>query len=116
MHERSIFKVSLIIILVGLSFLFIYTENLDLEAVRSISDSVSEDQVKLKGVIEKLRKHEKALFLNIEGERVENIDVVVFVDEDILVEQGDYVEISGEIEEYKGKKEVIANEIKVKGK
>ena len=41
------------------------------------------------------------------------MDVVVFNDEEIYLKKGDYVEISGEVEEYKGKKEIIASEITI---
>jgi len=38
----------------------------------------------------------------------------VFDDEPLYVTEGNYVEIDGIVEEYKGKKEVIASEIVIK--
>ena len=57
---------------------------------------------------------EKVIFIELTGERTETVDVIVFPDSDIFVNEGDYIELSGTIEEYEGKKEIIANNIVLK--
>ena len=48
------------------------------------------------------------------GERIETMDVVVFPEEEIFLTEGAYVKISGMVEEYQGKKELIASKIVMK--
>ena len=114
MQEKTLLKVSLIAIIVGLSFLFLYSEELDLKSVETLEGIPNEETVKLKGKIVQLRQAENTYFLKIEGSKIETSDVILFPEEDLFLKEGQFVEIVGDTEEYKGKKEVIANKIVVK--
>ena len=114
MNEKTLLKVSVVIALLGLSFLFLYSEEVDLKSVERIDSAIPEETVELKGTVNRVSVSDKVIFLEIEGERVEKTDVILFTDQDIFIKDGDYVEISGTVEEYEGKKEVIANSIVLK--
>jgi DNA/RNA endonuclease YhcR with UshA esterase domain len=111
MQEKTILKVSLIVILIGLSFLFFYAEELELQNVAEIDSIPAEEEVKMSGIISKVTNSEKVIFLKLEAEKKEYVDVLLFNEEEIFLKEGDYVEISGTTEEYQGKKEIIANKI-----
>ena len=114
MNEKTIFKISIISTIIGLLFLLLYAGEIDLKAVSNIEDIPEEELIKIKGTVTSLRTSDKTIFLEVEGETVQKNQVIVFSDQDIYLKEGDYVEISGMVEEYNGKKEIIANEIIVK--
>jgi len=110
--EKLIFKISLIITIIGLSTLFFLTEEFNPRSVESIDKPLEE--VSITGKINKIINKEKVKFLEIEGKKVEKVEVVVFSNEDLFFKEGDIIEVNGIVEEYKGKKEIIANKIKLK--
>jgi DNA/RNA endonuclease YhcR with UshA esterase domain len=57
---------------------------------------------------------DNVVFIELEGKQVIKSDVILFPDEDLYLQEGNYVEIKGTIEEYNNQKEVIANEIVLK--
>ena len=114
MQEKNIFRTAIIAALLGLTFLFFYSGEADLQAVERIDSAIPEETVNLKGTVNRVSVSDKVIFLEIEGERVEKTDVILFTDQEIFVKPGDHVEISGTVEEYQGKKEVIANRILLK--
>lgn len=114
MQEKTLFKTAIIVAVIGLSFLFIYTEKFDLEAVGS-SDSVDVGkEIHLKGKINRLTATEKATFLELEGEEIVNTDVILFPEEKVNLREGDYVEIYGKVEEYNSQKEVVGSKVVLK--
>jgi len=114
MQEKTILKISIIIIIIGIGFLFLYVEELDLKPIENIESYKKDETVYLIGEVKSVRVSDKAIFLKIEGKKIEDIEIIVFNDEKILLEEGNFVEIYGTIEEYKGKKEVIANKVILK--
>ena len=110
--EKLIFKISLIITIIGLSTLFFLTEEFNPRSVESIDKPLEE--VSITGKINKIINKEKVKFLEIEGKKVEKVEVVVFSNEDLFFKEGDIIEVNGIVEEYKGKKEIIPNKIKLK--
>ena len=114
MQEKTIFKTSIIVTLLGLSFLFFYAEEVDLKNVARIDSELPEESVTMQGVVKRVQQSEKVIFLELEGERVETVDVLLFTSEEIYLKEGDFVEVSGTVEEYEGKKEIIANSVKLK--
>jgi DNA/RNA endonuclease YhcR with UshA esterase domain len=113
MQEKSLFKISFIIVTLGLVFLFFYSSNLNLNAIESIETAIVEETVKINGVISRISNHENVVFLVVEGQKTETMEIVVF-NENLYLKQGDQVEITGQIEEYKGKKEIIASSVALK--
>ena len=111
MQEKNILKVSLIVVLIGLAFLFFYAEEIDLKAINNVDESNAGETVKLTGTITKLSTSDKVAFIELEGQQVIKTDVILFSSENIYLQEGDYVEISGTVEEYNNEKEIIANKI-----
>lgn len=89
----------------------IYAEELDLKAIERIETVAPAEAVKMYGTITKLSVQENTLFLEVEGSRVEKTNVMVFSDEELFLEEGDYVEISGVVEKYQGQSEIIASKV-----
>jgi len=111
LKEKTILKISIIIVLVGLAFLFIYAGSIDLKSINNLDEALPEDEIKLKGTITRLSLNDKVAFIELEGNQVIKTDVVLFADHDVYLQEGDYVEISGTVEEYNNEKEIIANKI-----
>ena len=111
MQEKDLLKVSLVVMLLGLGFLFFYSEELELGPIDSLDAVQAEDTVKVKGEITRMTVKDKVIFLNVLIENDEQASIILFSDEEVFLKEGDFVEITGEVEEYQGKKEVIANEI-----
>ena len=99
------------VIVLGLIFLFFYSEGLNLENVIRIDESYAEDEIKITGEISKISVQDKVVFIEISGQQIIKTDAIVFSDEEIFLEEGDIVEITGVVEEYNGKKEIIANKV-----
>lgn len=114
MQEKTIFTISLVVTVLGLAFLFWYAEGIEIAAIAKVNRELPEEKVFLKGTVQSVTPNERVFFLKLEGERVEVTDVVLFPDQDVLLQEGDYVEIYGTEEEYKGKKEVVAQKVVVK--
>ena len=111
MNEATILKVAIIATIVGLLTLFFYMEEVDIRNVARIDSIVPEETVQVKGTVTRANAHDNVLFLEVEGTKVEPIDVILFTSDSIYVKEGDTVEITGTVEEYEGKKEIIANSI-----
>ena len=114
MEEKDIYKVSIIVIIVGLIILAFYVGEVSLEGVARLEELPDAEKIKLKGFVEKVQENDNVVFLKVRGEEIVVNDVILFDDEPLYVTEGNYVEINGIVEEYKGKKEVIASEIVIK--
>ncbi|MEK6969721.1 MAG: OB-fold nucleic acid binding domain-containing protein [Nanoarchaeota archaeon] len=114
MEEKTILKIAVIVSILGLGFLFIYSSQLDLAVIPDLDLVGSKESVHLRGKINTLRVTEKATFLELEGEKVVTTDIIFFPEENILLHEGDYVEVFGTVEEYKGEKEVVASKVVLK--
>jgi len=114
MDENHIKRISFMVTIIGLISLFFYTDGLNLDVANQIEDIPNQEEVKFSGEIIKLNQANRTIFLKIRGERTEIIDVVLFNNEDIYLNEGNFVEIMGNVEEYRGKKELIAHKIELK--
>jgi len=111
MEEKTIYLVSLIMILVGLFFLFIYAGELDMKAIETVETVTPGEPIKLTGTITKLNTQEGTLFIEVEGNKVVTTPAIVFSGEDLFLQEGDFVEVSGMIEKYNGKTEIVASKV-----
>ncbi len=114
MEEKAIFKLSVIMIVLGMILLFFYAQELNLKVVESLELSSAEETIKIEGIVERLTKTNKTYFLQITGYKPETMDILLFPKSALYLKEGDYVEVQGQVEEYQGKKEVIADEIKIR--
>tara|TARA_Y100000310_G_C20443056_1_gene697024 strand:- start:252 stop:596 length:345 start_codon:yes stop_codon:yes gene_type:complete len=111
MQERNLIKISLILIIIGFTFLVAYSEKIDLNKINSLDKTFISEEIKIQGKIDSLNGQDKATFLTITGQKTETVDIILFNDKEVKLKEGDSIEISGIVEEYKGKKEIIASEI-----
>jgi len=111
MEEKTILQASIIMVLLGLAFLYFYAEEVEIPTAAPLENIAPEEQVRIQGVISRVSRQDKVAFIELQGERIETIDIVLFAEEDIYLREGDYVEIEGTVEDYQGKKEVVASRI-----
>lgn len=114
MQEKSLVRISLLITVLGLSFLFVYAQTLDLEPTADLETIPPSEKVAMKGTVKNLKVTDKAVFFELEGEKVVTTDVILFPDQSMYLREGDQVEMTGQVEEYKGEKELIAERIVLK--
>ena len=111
MKESIIFKTSVLCIIIGFVFLIFYAEEVDLDLIGEIETAGIEETVMIKGEITRISEHEKVIFIEVDGYTASKTKVIVFNDENVFLEKGDHVELTGVVEQYEGKKEVIADKI-----
>ena len=87
---------------------------MELQTVENVEDFPVTETIKLSGTVTKVRQMDKVSFITVSGHKEVESDVIVFPDEKIFIKEGNLVEITGSVEEYKGKKEVIANSVVIK--
>lgn len=114
MDEKTLIKISVITAILGLGFLFFYAEEFNLRMIDDLDSIPNAEEVKIRGKINSLRVTDKAVFMELEGEKIIKTDIILFPHESIYLKEGDYVEIYGEVEEYNNKKEVIASKVMLK--
>ena len=113
MEEKSLLRLALICSLVGIIALFFISENMEIKEknIDEINkDNIGED-VKIKGIVSKSADKGKIILLDIV--QPETITIVLFKDHDFNISTGTKVEITGEIDEFNGKMEIIGNEVKI---
>ncbi len=111
MKERTILQISIIMAIIGLAFLYFFAEEIELPTAQQLENIAPEEKVRIQGIIGRLSQQDKVAFIELQGERIETMDVILFTDENIYLHEGDYVEIIGTVEDYRGKKEVVASKI-----
>jgi len=111
MKESTLLKLALICSLMGLILLYFVSQIIGIEEVNveKITHGDVGGVVKIMGDIKSVRVVNNITFLKIE--KPEIFEVVLF--KSLNLTEGDYVEVIGEIEEYKGKREIIGNAIRV---
>ena len=107
----NIQKVALITTILGLITLFFFTEGY---APVVTHFEVEEETVQVEGEIVRMTDRDTVKFLELDGCKQDRLNLIVFSDEDIYVKEGDYISATGTIEEYKGKKEMIVNELSIR--
>lgn len=113
MKEKTLLKIALIASLIGILILLFISSKLEVneKTISNIDETDIGSSLKIDGVITNIRKTNTVTFIDIA--QLEEMKVVVF-NEEIDLNRGDYVEITGKIEEYKGSTELIADKIILK--
>ncbi len=115
MKEKNLLKLALICSITGIFLLYVLSENLDYDE-KNINKINSEDignKIKIKGFVENFVDAEDVLIIDVI--QANNIDVIVFKDNNksIDIQKDDFIEVIGEVKEYKGNLEVIAHRIRM---
>ncbi len=111
MKESSIMKIAMIFSLIGLVALYLISGRIEVKDYTARINSNIGDDVKLKGIVKSVRKSDSAAFMEIE--QAVPSTVVLFGKGGLNLTEGDFVEVIGEIQEFEGKEEIIANRIRV---
>ena len=112
MKEINLLKIALICSLVGLIALYFISTKIEVKDYKpQLNQNIGED-IKLEGIITNII--DKGGVVLIEVNQQSPITVVLFTDNDNLsLDNGDNIEVFGEVQEYKGKNEIIAQKIRV---
>lgn len=113
MREKTLLQIALMVSVLGVVVLYFMSSQMELEekVIEKIDSTDYEKDLKIKGNVERVTDMEKIVILEVSQPK--SITVVAFKDGDVDLEEGDSVYISGSVEEYQGKPEIIADEIKV---
>ena len=115
MKETTLLKIALICSLVGLITLYFISTRIEIKDYKpNILNKNIGDDVRLMGTVTKITDRENVVFIEVNQQSP--ITVVLFADDDNLkLNSGDSVEVIGEVQEYNGKNEIIAQKIRVIG-
>jgi DNA/RNA endonuclease YhcR with UshA esterase domain len=111
MQEKVLTKLCIVTSLIGLLVLFFYTSSFTFDPVTSIENIPKGDTITIKGIVGKINQQNTVAFIEVDNEVIEHTPVILFKDKDITLKEGNYVEITGTIEEFEGKKEMIGNKV-----
>ena len=113
MKEKTLFRLALICIVIGLPVLYFLSENIEITEmdVSKISLGDADRQIKLNGEVISVSNKNK--FSVIEISQLNKIEVVMF-NENISLEQGDNIDVFGKVQEFNGKPEIIADVVRKK--
>ncbi len=114
MQEKTLTKIALITMVVGLISLYFISSEIDVTKVESLESINPAEEVRIIGEVTSVRNSEKAIFIEMSGTKKITTPVIVFADEPLYLKVGNRIEVTGLVEEYKGKKEVIASKIAIK--
>ena len=111
MDEGLLLKFALICTFAGLIVLLFLTLSIDteLKTISELENTEFDMDVRIKGVVSSVNSLDKLLFLEIAQPQI--IDVMVFSDKSLKIEQGDFVEITGQLREFNREQEIIADKI-----
>jgi len=106
MNERNLIKISLIFSLIGIFCLYLIAETIDVPSSK-IKDVDKDEFVKIRGIVDKVVDKEKVMFVSLI--QPEEIEVVLFKEEFLDIQEGDYIEVTGMSEEYDGEIQIVGN-------
>lgn len=111
MKEKTLLKISTICALIGVFVLYLISSNIKIDetSISKIEEEQIGKDVKVKGVVKDVFNGEKISIITIT--QPEEMKIILY--ENVSVSEGDYIEVIGEIDEYKGEREVIGNRVRV---
>jgi len=115
MKEATLLRIALSFSLLGLVALFILTQSMELEETKIANFSGAEagSIVKIKGVVSGFSDTGKTA--RIEIAQPQTTEVFLFKSSNLSLEKGEFVEITGEVSDYNGRKELVASQVDVLG-
>lgn len=117
MKEKTLLMLALLGAISGIIVLYSATENISVEerVIEKITDGDIGKDLRVVGEVVKVTDRDKVAFLKIEQNKPVAIDIVLFKNMDIDISEGEYVEIMGKVDDYDGKIQIVANEVKKLG-
>lgn len=115
MKEKTLLKLALISSFVGIAALFFISDQIKIKQseISELEKSQLGSTVKIIGKIERISESNKTYYLTILNYKPEKVTAVVFRGNDALfLSEGDEVELTGTLEEYKGEMQIISDNIK----
>jgi DNA/RNA endonuclease YhcR with UshA esterase domain len=112
MKEKTLLKLSLAVSLIGLLVLFFISTRIDVSDYKpqELNSNVGDD-VKLKGVVTKVSNLEEVMFIELNQQNPATL--VVFKDKEIPISSGDEIEVFGQVQDYKGKEQIVVQRLRV---
>jgi DNA/RNA endonuclease YhcR with UshA esterase domain len=113
MEEPLLLKISLSFSLVGIIILFLLADSIEIgqTGIANLTEIEENQVVRLRGVVTYVQDNGKTL--NLELAQPEAVEVFVFKSSNLSIKKGDFLDIVGEVREYRGRKELLANQINV---
>ena len=112
MKETTLLKIALLCSFLGLIALYFASENSEYKNyVPSALNKNVGDDVKLIGIISGINNVGEVTFIEIKTETPTTI--VIFNDGNLTLNKNDKIEVLGEVQDYKGKEEIIVQRIRV---
>lgn len=113
MKETTLLKIALICSLVGLAVLYFISTKSEVKDYKpSLLNKNIGDDVKLQGIVTKITDAGDVVFIKVNQQNP--VTIVLFTkEENLKLIDGDNIEIIGEVQEYKGKNEIIAQKVRV---
>lgn len=115
MQESALLRLAIVVALIGLVALFVISATTELEVTNTydIGRSNINRYVRITGQIISVKEFDKTLLLEVSQQKP--VTVVMFKDgQDRSFATGDEVDITGQVKEYKGKMEIVAEKVKTK--
>ncbi|MFH1850157.1 MAG: OB-fold nucleic acid binding domain-containing protein [archaeon] len=114
MNEKTLLRVSLFSAIAGIIALFVMSEMTEYP-VADLSDidiSLLGRSVRTRGIVSGIIESEKTMIIELSGQG-KTIGVFLFKDGPTTIPIGSQIDVTGEITEYNGRPEIIAEEIRV---
>jgi len=115
MEESKLFSICLVLSILGLFFLALYSETIELKEtpIKDINYKLMDLRIKTSGIINRISETSGLYFINLK-DNTSDIDVVVFKKENITIKKGISISVEGSVSEYENKTEIITKRITLK--
>jgi aspartyl/asparaginyl-tRNA synthetase len=115
-NEKNLLYTSIAVSIIGLAILFFYAEEIKLVPTGSLDEIMVEEEVSVYGKVSKVSQYDTVTFIEVDNYVTDTTKVILFQNQDLALEEGNVVEISGTVEEYEGELEIIANSVEIVGR
>jgi RecJ-like exonuclease len=113
LQESFLLKIALVVSVLGIVFLYLISTQIELNdtTIEKITSGSAEDKVSVTGLVTSVKQSGQTTFITLS--QTNNVDVVVF-SKNLSLAAGDVVKIIGKVQDYNGKKEIIADKVEMK--
>jgi DNA/RNA endonuclease YhcR with UshA esterase domain len=113
MKESLLLKISLISALVGIILLLIFSRTIKVNesVISEIDQNDADSTIRINGVVTDIQIRNSTTIINVA--QLDKMGVFVF-NSNLSLIKGDYIEVTGKMQEYNGKTSLIADKIVLK--